>query len=142
MSDDAQEEGPIEGSAIEASTGTRFRFKGHYLVSRGTGHFAVWVEHTEGEHGTGLNGTLQIDGEDARAEILARIEQTISTWRAPALRPRTHRGMPVEREYFHFWIIDEPSGMRRLSSFRMTREEAAKRYPGGAEPLEGTREVP
>jgi hypothetical protein len=79
MSDDAQEEGLVEGSAVEASTGTRFRYKGHYLVIRGTGHFAVWVEDPAGRYGNGLNGTLRVNGAGAHAEVVAAIERRIST---------------------------------------------------------------
>jgi hypothetical protein len=78
MSTDAQEEGLVEGSAVEASTGIRFHFKGHFLVVRQTGHFAVWVEDSVGEHGNSLAGTLRLTGAGAQAEVVAAIERKIS----------------------------------------------------------------
>jgi len=79
MHDDAQEEGLLEGSAVEASTGTRFRFKGHYLVIRGTGHFAVWAEDLRGAQGSGLQGTLRVDASGVYEKVLAAVERMIST---------------------------------------------------------------
>ena len=41
-------------------------------------------------------------------------------------------------EYFRFWIVDQRTGKLRLSTYKMTREEARERYPG-AEPEMATR---
>ena len=74
---DKSEEGLVEGSAVEASTGIRFHFKGHYLVIGKTGHFAVSTRDSDGGRSHGLTGTLRLDGTDAHDEILATIEDMI-----------------------------------------------------------------
>ena len=43
-------------------------------------------------------------------------------------------------EFFKFWITDERTGKRRLTTYKMTRAEAAERY-ADAEPDLQTREV-
>ena len=43
-------------------------------------------------------------------------------------------------EFFKFWITDERTGKRRLTTYKMTRAEAAERY-ADAEPDLKTREV-
>ena len=48
--------------------------------------------------------------------------------------------MRTPPEFFRFWIVDERTGKRRLTTYRMTSAEAAVRYPG-AEPDLQTREV-
>ena len=48
--------------------------------------------------------------------------------------------MPVPTEFFHWYIIDERTGKRRLTSYAMTRQQAAERF-AGAEPDLQTREV-
>jgi hypothetical protein len=48
--------------------------------------------------------------------------------------------MATPTEFFRWWIIDERTGRRRLTTYAMTREQAAERYPG-AEPDLRTREV-
>jgi hypothetical protein len=49
--------------------------------------------------------------------------------------------MPVETEFFRWWIVDERTGKRRLTRYAMTRELVADRFPEGAEPDLRTREV-
>ena len=49
--------------------------------------------------------------------------------------------MTTPTEFFRFWIVDERTGKRRLTSFMMTRADAAERHPGGAEPDPSSREV-
>ena len=48
--------------------------------------------------------------------------------------------MPTPTEFFRWWIVDERTGKRRLTSYAMTRANAMERYPG-AEPDMRTREV-
>jgi len=48
--------------------------------------------------------------------------------------------MPTPTEFFHWYITDERTGKRRLTTYAMTRADAAERYPD-AEPDLGTREV-
>ena len=48
--------------------------------------------------------------------------------------------MPTPTEFFKFWIVDERTGKRRLTTYKLTRAQAADRYPG-AEPDLQTREV-
>ena len=43
-------------------------------------------------------------------------------------------------EFFHWYVTDERSGKRRLTSYRFTRAQAVERYPD-AEPDLRTREV-
>jgi len=49
--------------------------------------------------------------------------------------------MPIETEYFRWYITDERTGKRRLTTYKLTRAHAAGRFPGGAEPDLQTREV-
>jgi hypothetical protein len=49
--------------------------------------------------------------------------------------------MPIPTEFFRWYITDERTGKRRLTSYAMTREQAAERFPEGAEPDLRTREV-
>jgi len=48
--------------------------------------------------------------------------------------------MTTPTEFFRFWIIDERTGKRRVTTYAMTRQQAAERFPG-AEPDLRTREV-
>ena len=48
--------------------------------------------------------------------------------------------MSPEAEYFRFWVVDEVTSRLRHTSYKMTREQAAERYPG-ADPDLSTREV-
>ena len=48
--------------------------------------------------------------------------------------------MTTPTEFFRWWIIDERTGKRRLTTYMLTRAQAADRYPG-AEPDLQTREV-
>jgi hypothetical protein len=48
--------------------------------------------------------------------------------------------MSTPTEYFRWWITDERTGKRRLTTYKMTRAQAAERYPG-AEPDLQTCEV-
>ena len=43
-------------------------------------------------------------------------------------------------EFFRWWITDERTGKRRLTTYKMTRADTAERYPG-ADPNLQTREV-
>lgn len=43
-------------------------------------------------------------------------------------------------EFWIWWIVDETSGQRRRTSWRMTEAEALEAYPG-AQKVEGTCEV-
>jgi len=47
--------------------------------------------------------------------------------------------MSKRTEFWLWWFTDE-SGRRRRTSFRMSREDAVKRYPD-AEPIPGTLEI-
>jgi len=48
--------------------------------------------------------------------------------------------MTTPTEFFRWWVVDERTGKRRLTTYKMTRAEAADRYPG-AEPDQQSREV-
>ena len=48
--------------------------------------------------------------------------------------------MSTLTEYFCWWIIDEPTGERRLTRFKLSRAHAQRAFPG-AEPDLETREV-
>jgi hypothetical protein len=76
--DDKLEEGLVEGSAVETSTGIRFQFKGHYLVVGRSGHFAVRAVDWDGKRPHGLTGTVRINGGEARADVVAAIENMIA----------------------------------------------------------------
>ena len=41
--------------------------------------------------------------------------------------------MPTWSEFFRWWIIDERTGERRLTTYALTRADAARAFPG-AEP--------
>jgi hypothetical protein len=49
--------------------------------------------------------------------------------------------MTTPTEFFRWWITDERTGKRRLTRYAMTREEAAERFPEGADADLRTREV-
>ena len=48
--------------------------------------------------------------------------------------------MSTSTEFFRWFIVDERTGKRRLTTYAMTRQEAAEGYPD-AEPDLRTREV-
>jgi len=48
--------------------------------------------------------------------------------------------MTIATEFFRWWIVDELTGERNLSSYLLTRADAARAFPG-AEPDVRTREV-
>jgi hypothetical protein len=48
--------------------------------------------------------------------------------------------MPTPTEFFHWWIADDHTGQRRLTTFKLSRADAEKAFPG-AEPDLQTREV-
>jgi hypothetical protein len=48
--------------------------------------------------------------------------------------------MPIPTEFFRWFIVDERTGKRRLTTYAMTRKHAAERFPD-AEPDLRTREV-
>ena len=48
--------------------------------------------------------------------------------------------MTTPNEFFRWWIIDQRTGKRRRTTFKLTRAEAEHRYPG-AEPDLQTREI-
>ena len=52
---------------------------------------------------------------------------------AAATFSKLHTGMTTPTESFKWWIVDERTGKRRLTTYVMTREEAAERFPD-AEP--------
>ena len=48
--------------------------------------------------------------------------------------------MPIETEFFRWYITDEVTGKRRLTTYKMDRKTALERFPD-AEPFEPSREV-
>jgi hypothetical protein len=48
--------------------------------------------------------------------------------------------MSIPTEFFRWWIIDEQSGERRLTTYALSRADAARAFPG-AEPDLQTREL-
>jgi hypothetical protein len=48
--------------------------------------------------------------------------------------------MSTPTEFFRWWIADERTGKRRLTTFKLSRADAEKAFPG-AEPDLQTREV-
>jgi len=48
--------------------------------------------------------------------------------------------MPTPTEFFRWWITDERTGERRLTTYKLTRADAERAFPG-AEPDLQTREV-
>jgi len=48
--------------------------------------------------------------------------------------------MAVPTEFFRWWIADERTNKRRLTTYKLTKDEAAERYPGAESDLR-TREV-
>lgn len=48
--------------------------------------------------------------------------------------------MSTPTEFFRWWIADERTGKRRLTTFKLSRADAEKAFPG-AEPDLETREV-
>jgi len=48
--------------------------------------------------------------------------------------------MSIPTEFFRWWSVDERTGKRRLTSYAMTRADAAERFQD-AEPDLGTREI-
>jgi hypothetical protein len=59
---------------------------------------------------------------------------------AAAAFSKLRTGMTTPTEFFKWWIADERTGKRRLTTYAMAREEAAERFPD-AEPNLSTREV-
>jgi hypothetical protein len=43
-------------------------------------------------------------------------------------------------EFFRWWIVDERTGKRRLTTYKLTRADAERAFPG-AEPDLQTREI-
>lgn len=48
--------------------------------------------------------------------------------------------MPTSTEFFRWWIIDERTGKRRLTTYMLTRADAERQFPG-SEPDSSSREV-
>jgi len=48
--------------------------------------------------------------------------------------------MGIPTEFFRWWIFDERTGERSLSTYLLTRVDAARAFPG-AEPHVATREI-
>lgn len=48
--------------------------------------------------------------------------------------------MSTPTEFFRWWIIDEGTGERRLTTYKLTRVDAERAFPG-AEPDLQTREL-
>ena len=48
--------------------------------------------------------------------------------------------MSIPTEFFRWWIIDERTGERRLTTYKLSRAHAERAFPG-AEPDLQTREV-
>lgn len=48
--------------------------------------------------------------------------------------------MPVPTECFRWWIVDERTGKRRRTTYKLSREDAERQFPG-VEPDPQTREV-
>jgi len=48
--------------------------------------------------------------------------------------------MPIETEFFRWYVRDKVTGKRRLKTYRMDRKTAVERFPD-AEPFELSREV-
>jgi hypothetical protein len=48
--------------------------------------------------------------------------------------------MTVLTEFFRWWIRDERTGERRLTSYKLSRADAERAFPG-AEPEPSTREL-
>lgn len=46
----------------------------------------------------------------------------------------------METEFFLWWVIDECTGVRRLTAYKLSRVNAERAFPG-AEPDQRTREV-
>ena len=56
----------------------------------------------------------------------------------PPLRRLTR--VPTPTEFFHWYITDERTGKRRLTTYKLKRADAERQFPG-AEPDLQTREV-
>jgi hypothetical protein len=54
--------------------------------------------------------------------------------------PAENWAMAIPTEFFKWWIVDERTGKRSLSTYLLTRADAAKAFPG-AEPDVRTREI-
>jgi len=48
--------------------------------------------------------------------------------------------MAVPTEFFRWWIVDERTGKRRRTTYKMQRADAEERFPGAAPDLQ-SREV-
>lgn len=81
MSDPA-EEGVLEGFAVEASTGTKYHFAGHYIVVGTAGHYAVGLADSRGEHLGRATGTVAVNGAAAHEAIVNVVKQIVvaGTW--------------------------------------------------------------
>ena len=53
---------------------------------------------------------------------------------------RYSEAMPIDTEFFRWYILDEVTGKRRLTTYKMDRKTALERFPD-AEPYEPSREV-
>jgi hypothetical protein len=53
---------------------------------------------------------------------------------------QTKLGMATVIEYFNWWIVDDHTGRRCLTTFKLSRADAQRAFPG-AEPDPLTREV-
>jgi len=48
--------------------------------------------------------------------------------------------MSIPTEFFRWWIVDERTGEHRLTTYKLTRADAARAFPGAAPDLQ-TREL-
>ena len=48
--------------------------------------------------------------------------------------------MPTPTEFFHWYVVDERTGKRELTTYKLTRKDAEKAFPG-AEPDLLSREI-
>lgn len=48
--------------------------------------------------------------------------------------------MPTPTEFFRFWILDERTGKRRLTTYKLTRADAERQFPGAEPDLQTPRD--
>jgi len=41
--------------------------------------------------------------------------------------------MSIPTEFFHWWIIDERTGERRLTTYKLSRADAERAFPGASQ---------
>jgi len=82
------------------------------------------------------------DGVRARRDLHATPEcsREFNDVHVPAFARDNARNMTVQTEYFLWWVDDDGTGKPRRTTYKLTRADAARAFPG-ADPDVSSREI-